>query len=84
MNLRLVIAASLFAAVPVIASAQKDDPAADGPKPTVADAQKLVQTITCLSANNALQTHALPHPGFRLLRVAGHADRQTAVVLHRP
>ena len=45
MNLKLVIAVSLFAAFPVIAYAQKNDPDADAPRPTVADAQKLVQTI---------------------------------------
>jgi hypothetical protein len=47
MNLKLVAAISLFAAVPMVAFAQKDGPPADkAPKPTVADAQKLVQTIT--------------------------------------
>jgi hypothetical protein len=46
MNLKLFMAVSLFAAVPVIAYAQKDDSAAEAPKPTLADAQKLVQTIS--------------------------------------
>ena len=46
MNLKLVVAVSLFAAVPVVALAQKDAPATKVPKPTVADAQKLVQTIS--------------------------------------
>jgi hypothetical protein len=46
MNLKLVMAVSVFAAVPMIAYAQKDGPAAEAPKPTVADAQKLVQTIS--------------------------------------
>ena len=33
-------------AVPTIAYAQKDSPAAESSKPTIADAQKLVQTIS--------------------------------------
>ena len=45
MNLKLVAAISLFAAVPMVAFAQKDAPADKAPKPTVADAQKLVQMI---------------------------------------
>jgi hypothetical protein len=46
MNLKLVVAVSLFAAVPMVAFAQKDGPAAKVPKPTIADAQKLVQTVS--------------------------------------
>jgi uncharacterized coiled-coil DUF342 family protein len=46
MNLKLVMAVLLFAAAPVMAYAQKDDPAVEVPIPTVADAQKLVQTIS--------------------------------------
>ena len=46
MNLKLVMAVSLFAAVPMIAYAQEDSPAAEAPKPTIADVQKLVQTIS--------------------------------------
>jgi len=46
MNLKLVMAVSLFAAVPTIAYAQKDSPAGESSKPTIADAQKLVQTIS--------------------------------------
>jgi hypothetical protein len=46
MNLKLVVAVSLFAAVPMVAFAQKDSPATNVPKPTVADAQKLVQTVS--------------------------------------
>ena len=53
-NLKLVWVVSLFVAVPVIAFAQKDGPAAEAPKPTMADAQKFVQTSTS-SANKALQ-----------------------------
>jgi hypothetical protein len=45
MNLKLVMAVSLFAAIPMIAYAQKDDSEAP-PKPTMADAQKLVQMIS--------------------------------------
>jgi hypothetical protein len=46
MNLKLVTVVSLFVAVPVIAFAQKDGPAAEAPKPTMADAQKFVRTIS--------------------------------------
>ena len=46
MNLKLVMAVSLSAAVPTIAYAQKDSPVAEASKPTVEDAQKLVQTIS--------------------------------------
>ena len=46
MNLKLVVAVSLFAAVPAVAFAQKDAPATKVPKPTVEEAQKLVQTIS--------------------------------------
>jgi hypothetical protein len=41
MKLMLVVAVSLFAAMPVVAHAQNK-----APKPTVADAQKVVQMIT--------------------------------------
>jgi hypothetical protein len=46
MNPKLVAAVSLFAVVPMVAFAQKDAPADKAPKPTVADAQKLVQMIS--------------------------------------
>lgn len=45
MNLKLALAVSLFATMPALAQAQKDGPAAAVPKPTIADAQKVVQTI---------------------------------------
>jgi hypothetical protein len=46
MNLKLVLAVSLFAAVPMIAYAQNNDSAEKAPKPTLADAQKLAQMIS--------------------------------------
>ena len=46
MNLKLVLAVSLFAAVPMIAYAQNNDSAEKAPKPTPADAQKLAQMIS--------------------------------------
>jgi hypothetical protein len=46
MNLKLVMAVSLFAATPMIAYAQQNGPPANAPKPTRADVQKLVQTIS--------------------------------------
>lgn len=45
MNLKLVMAVSLFAVIPMMAHAQQNAPAAKAPKPTIADVQKLVQTI---------------------------------------
>ena len=46
MNFKLVAAISLFAAIPMVALAQKDGDANKAPKPTVADVQKLVQMIS--------------------------------------
>jgi hypothetical protein len=43
MNLKLVVAVSLFAAIPIVAQAQQKGPAA--PKPSTADVQKVVQSI---------------------------------------
>jgi hypothetical protein len=44
MNLKLGLALVLSAAIPVVAHAEQN-PAANAPKPTMADVQKLVQTI---------------------------------------
>jgi hypothetical protein len=46
MNLKLLMAVPLFAAMPALAFAQSDAPANKAPKPTIADAQKLVQTVS--------------------------------------
>jgi hypothetical protein len=46
MNLKLLVAVTLFAAIPVAASAQSDAPANKVPKPTIADAQKLAQLVS--------------------------------------
>ena len=46
MNLNLVVVVSLFAAVPMIAYVRKDGPAAEAPKLTMTDVQKLFQTIS--------------------------------------
>ena len=48
MNLKLVMAISLSpcAAIPAVAYAQQNGPAAKAPRPTMADVQKLVQTIS--------------------------------------
>jgi hypothetical protein len=45
MKLKLVVAVSLFATIPMVAYAQQKGPAANAPKPTPADVQKLVQSI---------------------------------------
>ena len=46
MNLKLLLAVTIFATAPILAFAQKDDPANQAPKPTLADAQKVVQAIS--------------------------------------
>jgi hypothetical protein len=46
MNLKLLLAATLFAAAPYVAFAQKDEPTDQAPKPTLADAQKVVEMIS--------------------------------------
>jgi hypothetical protein len=46
MNCKLVIAVALVAIIPVVASAQTDGADTKVPKPTIADAQKLVQIIS--------------------------------------
>jgi hypothetical protein len=46
MNLKHLVAVAIFATVPVVAHAQKDDPNAPQSKPTIEDAQKLVETIS--------------------------------------
>ena len=45
MNLKLVAAVSLFGATPMVAYAQQNAAAANMPKPTATDVQKLVQSI---------------------------------------
>jgi hypothetical protein len=45
MKFKAVLTVALFAAFPVLAQAQQNPPAANMPKPTPADIQKLVQTI---------------------------------------
>jgi IDEAL domain len=46
MNLKLLVAVTIFAAAPVVGSAQTDGATNETPKPTVEDLQKLVQTIS--------------------------------------
>jgi hypothetical protein len=46
MNLKLLMAVTLIAIAPTVVFAQKDDPADPAPKPTLADVQKVVQTIS--------------------------------------
>jgi hypothetical protein len=46
MKLRLVAVISALAAVPMLAHAQQGGPPSNAPKPTKADAQKVVQIIT--------------------------------------
>ena len=45
MNLKLVMAVSLCAVIPMVAYGQQNGPAANAPKPSTADVQKLVQSI---------------------------------------
>jgi len=46
MNLKLVVAISLLAAMPAFGQAQKGSTPPNAPKPTMADVQKVVQTIS--------------------------------------
>jgi hypothetical protein len=55
MNLKLLPVVTILAAAPFVAFAQKDDPADHAPKPTLADAQKVVQTIS--NDESKLQTY---------------------------
>ena len=45
MTLKFFVAAALFVAVPIVAFAQSDKPNGQLSKPTIEDAQKLVETI---------------------------------------
>ena len=45
MRLKLFTAVAIFATAPIVVFAQKDDPANRPPKPTLEDAQKVVQAI---------------------------------------
>ena len=45
MNFKFIAAITLIAAIPAAAYAQQDGPEGDAPKPTMADVQKLVQSI---------------------------------------
>ena len=45
MRLKLFTAVTIFATAPIVAFAQKDDPARQASKPTLEDAQKVVQAI---------------------------------------
>ena len=45
MRLKLFTAVTIFAIAPIVALAQKDYPARQTPKPTLEDAQKVVQAI---------------------------------------
>jgi hypothetical protein len=55
MRLKLFVAVTILASAPIVPFAQKDDPENKAPKPTVEDAQKLVQTIS--SDQNKLQAY---------------------------
>ena len=55
MTLKFFVAAALFVAVPIVAFAQSDKPNAQPWKPTIEDAQKLVEIIT--SDKDKLKTY---------------------------
>jgi hypothetical protein len=55
MNLKLLMAVTIFATAPIVAFAQKDEPTDQAPKPTLADAQKVVQMIS--DDKSKLQTY---------------------------
>jgi hypothetical protein len=55
MNLKLLMAVMILAIAPTAVSAQKDDPVDHAPKPTLADAQKVVELIS--NDESKLQTY---------------------------
>jgi hypothetical protein len=55
MSFMLLLAATLFAIAPYVAFAQKDAPTDQAPKPTLADAQKVVELIS--NDESKLQTY---------------------------
>src|SRR6516225_11887268 len=55
MRLKLFMAVTIFAAAPIVAFAQKDGPARQASKPTLEDAQKVVQAIA--NDKNKLQAY---------------------------
>jgi hypothetical protein len=55
MNLKLLMAVTIFATAPIVAFAQKDEPTDQAPKPILADAQKVVQMIS--DDKSKLQTY---------------------------
>lgn len=46
MNFKVILAVSMCVALPMVANAQQNRPAANAPKPSVADVQKLLQMIS--------------------------------------
>ena len=55
MYLKLFMAVTIFATAPIVAFAQKEEPTDQAPKPTVADAQKVVEMIS--NDTGKLQTY---------------------------
>ena len=55
MNVKLLMAAAILVAAPYVVFAQKDEPTDQAPKPTLADAQKVVQLIS--NDESKLQTY---------------------------
>ena len=61
---RFLVSLTVLSAFPVIATAQSDNPTATVPKPTIADVQKVVQTISGdrLKAAGLLRYRQAPRP----------------------
>ena len=55
MNLKLLMAVTILAAVPIVAFAQKDEPTDQAPKPTLAAVQEVVEMIS--NDTGKLQTY---------------------------
>jgi hypothetical protein len=55
MRLKLFVAATVFVAAPMVAFAQKDEPAEQASKPTLEDAQRVVRAIS--NDKNKLQAY---------------------------
>jgi hypothetical protein len=55
MYVKLLMAVTIFATAPIVAFAQKEEPTYQAPKPTIADAQKVVEMIS--NDTGKLQTY---------------------------
>ena len=76
MNLKLVVAISVLTVMPAFGQAPKGPPPANAPKPTMADVQKIVQTIGADKAK--MQTYCdLFKPNQQMAKLDEKKDAKT-------